>query len=320
MEKEHKIMVIGFGTVGQGFYELLNAKKEYGFFPNVKIKEIIDIKTGYIRDPTINAIEDIKAGKKYGSIDVIEAIKNSDSDTVCEFTWVNYRDAEPAYSYIRTALEMGKNVITTNKGPIALRYDNLISIAKKNNISLKFKGTVMAGTPSFNLMNLLPGAKVKGIRGILNGTSNYIITRMAQGIDFNSALKEAQSKGYAEADPTNDVDGYDAAAKTIILSKIFGWNHTMNSSKIKGIRDLTPLDALNGTKLIVKAGPEYASVMPEKLPGNDILRYVNGVMNALEINTDTLGPIYVMGPGAGKIETAQAVLTDLEDILKRNIN
>lgn len=313
-----KIMVIGFGTVGQGFFEMLRAKGKLSPFSGAKIAEIVDMKIGHIREPGPNVIDEIKGGKRFQQKDVVEAIKESDADIVCEFTWVNFKDAEPAHKHMIAALQNGKDVITTNKGPIALRYGELMAEAAKRGLQVKFKGTVMAGTPSFNITRLIPGAEVTGIRGIMNGTTNYILARMAEGMAFSAALKEAQEKGYAEADPTNDIDGYDAAAKAAILSNVFGWGHTMSSISVKGIRDVTPEEAANGTKLLVKVDAKQASVSPEKLQDSDILRHVNGVMNAIEISTDTLGKIYSLGPGAGKSETAQAAMSDLAEILNEN--
>jgi len=315
--KKCNIMIVGFGTVGQGFFELLNSKKEILGNRNCEVSEIVDIKFGIIKNPERDVLKRIGEQKTVAlsNDDVIKAIKESKANIMCEFTWVNYRDAEPAFSFIKAALESGKDVITTNKGPIAVRFKEMMEIAKRNGRRVLFKGTVMAGTPSFNIMKLLPGSEVIKVRGILNGTTNYILTRMAEGVDYPVALKEAQEKGYAEADPTNDVDGYDAAAKAAIISNVFGWNYGMKDVKIKGIRNVTREEAAAGAKLLVSVDRNGASVGPEILQNGEILREVKGVMNAIEIETDTLGKIYVIGPGAGRMATAQAALTDLMEIL-----
>lgn len=316
-QDEHKIMIVGFGVVGQGFFDLLSAKKAEGYFSGCTVTEVVDMKYGFIEKPGKETLDEIKSGKKFPQKNVVDAIRESEADTVCEFTWVNFKNAEPAFSHMKAALESGKNVITTNKGPIALKFQELTSLASRKSLQLKFKGTVMAGTPSYNIMKLLPGSKVRSVRGIMNGTTNYILARMSQGLNFDSALREAQSKGYAEADPTNDIDGFDAAAKAVIVSNVFGWHHSMSNMKIVGIRGVSPEDAASGTKLLVNVTPKSATVEPVRLPENDILRHVAGVMNAMEIETDTLGKIYTMGPGAGRVETAQAALTDLDEILKK---
>lgn len=311
-----RIMIIGFGTVGQGFFELFNRKRHQLGLDNVSISEIVDAKFGHIRDPAETVISELKSGKSYPVVDPMEAIRASDADIVCEFTWLDLKTAEPAYSHIRTALENGKHVITTNKGPSALKFMELDSIAYRKKVMFKMKGTVMAGTPSFNLLELLPGIEVKSVRGIMNGTTNFILEKMVGGMDFDAALKEAQSLGYAEADPTNDVDGFDTAAKIVIISNLLGWKHDFKNLRIEGIRKVTREQAANGTKLVAYADRNQAWVRPVELPVGDVLRGVNGVMNAVEFDTDTLGRIYSMGPGAGRIETAQSALTDLVSILK----
>lgn len=310
-----KIMLLGFGTVGQGFFDLFSRKRESLGLNNVFISEILDMKYGHVVDPGPDVIKELAGGKTYPQKDVISAIKESDADIVCEFTWLNLKTAEPAFSHVKTALEAGKHVITTNKGPSALKYSELMQLAEKNRVKFLMKGTVMAGTPSFNLLDLVPGAEVKSVRGIMNGTTNYILASMEQGKDFSVALKEAQELGYAEADPTNDVDGFDTASKITIISHILGWNHEYANLKIEGIRNVTPEQAKDKTKLIAYADRSTAYVRPEKLSREDILSGVSGVMNAIEIETDTLGKIYSMGPGAGKIQTAQAALTDLMEIV-----
>ncbi|MDS0256183.1 homoserine dehydrogenase [Thermoplasmatales archaeon AK] len=310
---KHNIMIIGFGVVGQGFYDLFMEKKDRLSLSNVNISEIVDMRYGLIRDPKPNVVRSLKPGKH--DVNVIEAIRNSDCDIVCEFTWVDYKTGGPGYEHIRESLTLGKNVLTTNKGPLALHFGELMSLARSKNCQLKFKGTVMAGTPSFNILELLPGIQVKSFRGILNGTTNYILTRMSQGVLFQDALKEAQSKGYAEADPTNDVEGYDSRAKCSIVSNVLGWKRSYSDVEVSGISRVSPDEAAAGVKLIAYADAREAYVKPVKLQQNDPLRHVDGVTNAIEFETDTLGRISVFGPGAGSRETAQAALTDLVSII-----
>lgn len=309
-----KIAVVGFGVVGQGFFELFHEKRGELGLDDVSITEIIDARYGHILDPGSDATANLReTGEK---VDAVDLIRKSRADVVCEFTWVNYDDAEPAVSHIRAALESGKHVITTNKGPLALHFSDLMKLAGEMKRLLKFKGTVMAGTPSFNVMDLLPGAIVKSVRGVFNGTTNFILARMDQGSGFDSALKEAQEKGYAEADPVNDVDGLDSGAKVAILSSLFGWPRKFSDVSIEGIRKLRDSSDREGFRLIGYADGTTAYVRPEKLSPGDPLYHVNGVANAIELDTDTLGRIMVTGPGAGKRETAQAALTDLVSIIR----
>jgi homoserine dehydrogenase len=315
--KKSKILVIGFGTVGQGFYELFHSKRKALGLEDVSISEIVDMKYGHIIDPDENILDELKGGRTYPKIEPVQAIKNSDANIVCEFTWLNLKNAEPAFTHIRTALALGKNVITTNKGPSALKFKELNNLAVENGVKFLMKGTVMAGTPSYNILKLLPGIEVKSVRGIMNGTTNFILGSMEEGNTFEDALKKAQQLGYAEADPSNDVDGFDAAAKIIIISNLLGWNHEFNKIEVKGIRDINREQAKQKTKLIAYADKNVAYVKPMKLSNDDILANVNGVMNAIEFETDTLGKIYSMGPGAGRIQTAQAAMTDLLSLLRK---
>ncbi len=315
-KKKSKILVLGFGTVGQGFYELFHSKQEALGLKGVSISEIVDMKYGHIIDPEENILDELKGGKTYPKIEPVQAIKNSDANIVCEFTWLDLKSAEPAFTHIHTALGLGKNVITTNKGPSALKFRELNDLAKERGVKFLMKGTVMAGTPSFNLLELLPGIEVKSVRGIMNGTTNFILGSMEEGNTFDIALQKAQQLGYAEADPSNDVDGFDAAAKITIISNLLGWNHEFNKIEVEGIREINQEQAKQKTKLIAYADRNTAYVKPMKLSNDDILANVKGVMNAIEFETDTLGIIYSMGPGAGRIQTAQAAMTDLVSLFR----
>ncbi|WP_243666891.1 homoserine dehydrogenase [Vulcanisaeta sp. JCM 16159] len=195
-----------------------------------------------------------------------------------------------------------------------------MELSRRFNKIVRFKGTVMAGTPSFNVVDLLPGIKVSRFMGILNGTTNFILTRMYEGMSFNDALRLAQERGYAEADPSLDIDGWDAALKSIIISRVFGWRHSLENMEVRGIRDInieTFKDKV--VKLIAYADKDTAYVKPIPLERSDILAHVNENLNALRISTDTLGDVMIIGPGAGPIETAQAVLTDLMYIVNNGV-
>jgi homoserine dehydrogenase len=318
MNKKHKIMIVGFGTVGQGFYELfLEKKSQIGLLRDTAVSEIVDTKLGYIKDPAPSISQELKDGKVFEKRDVVETIRQSDADIVCEFTLVNIKDGEPAFSHIKESFREAKHVITTNKGPIALHYEELSELALKSGTKLRFKGTVMSGTPSFNVLDLLPGIKIEKVRGIFNGTTNFILTEMSKGKSFEESLSLAQDKGYAEADPTMDIDGFDAALKAVIFSKVIGWSeNNFKAMEIQGIRNVSVSNNKSERlKLLVSIDPQKASVKPVYLPSDDLLSNVNGVLNACEITTDTLGKIFVVGPGAGRRETAQAAISDLVEIL-----
>lgn len=316
-----KVLILGFGTVGQGFFELLNKVKEE-LRLNVVVTEIIDRRRGRILNPKPSILPDAAQGKLLGSrVDVDEIprlIAESDADVMCEFTDLDVKSrGEPAFTYITTALRSGKHVITTNKGPIAFHYDELMELSRKYDRLVKFKGTVMAGTPSFNILNLLPGAHVEYFMGILNGTTNFILSKMyEEGLSFNDALRLAQQLGYAEADPSLDIDGIDAALKTIILSRVIGWRHELEKMEVRGIRGINIREYGDKVvKLIAYADKDRAYVRPVPLDKSDPLAHVSRNLNALRFKFDTLGELTIIGPGAGKYETAQAVLTDLVDVV-----
>lgn len=312
-DSHHEILIVGFGKVGQGFFELFNGKKDSLGLKNVNIREVVDLRYGYFDSPDQIEPGDLFSAEKVP--DPIDVIRDSSCDIVCDFTSTNYEDGEPGYRYIKTALSLKKDVISSNKGAIALHYNNLMDLARANRVFLGYKGTVMSGTPSFNLLDLLPGVRVNKFRGILSGTTNKILEEMSYGKSFSLAFKQAQENPHGDVDPTYDVNGVDSAAKCSIISKVLGWKHNLSDIETVGIESLTADDAKSGTKLLAYADPKTAYVKPVKLKGDDILRSVSGITNAIEFDTDTLGKIYSMGPGTGKYATAQAALTDLYDLV-----
>jgi len=218
------------------------------------------------------------------------------------------------------------HVTTMNKGPIALHYHELAALARDRGVGLFFEGTVMSGTPLLNVIReTLGGSRISEMRGILNGTTNYILTQMEEGASYPDALAEAQRLGYAEADPTADVEGHDALGKLLILAAVvmdtpLGWDQV----SCRGISHLTPDDVKRARaeglrwKLIAqlkRAGEGVeASVSPQAMPANAPLAGVSGAANAITYVTDPLGEVTLVGPGAGRRETGFALLADLLDI------
>ena len=329
---------IGFGTVGQGLTEILLEKKDmlsekYGFTCNVVA--ISDIMKGSVYDKDgldmKKILKLVESGKKldeYPSgikgLDSLATITNTNADTIVEVTFTDVKTGEPALTHIKTAFKSGKNVVSTNKGPVVKQADKLLKLAKSNNVYYGFEGVVLAGTPVLNLAKYtLAGNKIKGFKGILNGTTNYILTRMEEGMSYEDALKKAQKLGYAEADPTGDVEGLDALGKVVILSNVvLGKNISWADVERKGITDITAEDIkkakaegkrwkLIGRANIEKDGTIKAKVWPEKLPLNDPLAGVGEAINALTYYTDELGPVTIVGPGAGRRETGFSLLIDL---------
>ncbi|MEN8152848.1 MAG: homoserine dehydrogenase [Acidobacteriota bacterium] len=331
---EHNIALLGFGTVGQGISQILLNKKEYlskkyGF--NYKIVAVSDFNYGNVYNPNgldipfmlKEAGEGGKFSKDLKDWDNVTMIKESNATTICELTYTDLETGGPAMDHCRAALNAGKNVVTSNKGPAALAYPEMKELADKNNALFLIEGTVCAGTPVLNLSEgPLAGCSISKIRGILNGTTNYMLTEMEKGMAYDEVLKIAQEKGYAEADPTGDVEGYDARGKvTILANVVMGASLKVEDVSCKGITEITPDDIdkaknENGRwKLIGSVennnGKVTGSVSPEIVNLSHPLAGVMGATNALTFSTDMLGDVTIVGPGAGKIETGFSILTDL---------
>ncbi len=344
--KQIRLSIIGFGVVGQGLAELLGAKRDmlrHDFDVEVSLVSVATGHDGFLyREEGLNiptllelaatrqpltSHPDVRRWKS-----ALEGLRATGGDVLAEATGTNLRDAEPGISHIRTALSMGMHVITANKGPAALFADELFALARRQNVQLRMESTVMAGTPVISTVREgMAGARVRAVRGILNGTTNYILTAMAQGRNYAEVLAEAQSQGYAEADPTADVEGYDVVAKTLILaSLVFGRSLKPEQVKRQGIITITKEQvqhALDTGKRIKLIGSLHlvsdatdatldARVEPVALPLSDPLAQVNGVMNAITLQTDTLSEVTVSGPGAGRLQTGQGLLADLLAIAK----
>ncbi len=219
--------------------------------------------------------------------------------------------------------------LTANKGPAALASTELFALARQHEVQLRMESTVMAGTPVISTIREgMAGANVQALRGILNGTTNYILSAMAAGRDYAEALADAQSQGYAETDPAADVEGYDVVAKTLILSAlVFGRPLKPEQVVRQGITAITreqmqqAIEQNKRIKLVAslrllsgndqKETALEARVEPLALPLSDPLARVDGVLNALTIQTDTLSEVTIIGPGAGRLQTGQGLLADI---------
>ncbi len=307
---KHKLALIGFGTVGQGFVEILVREREtlqekYGI--DFTVVAISDMNKGTLSDPNgLNlplVLESVKLSGTFAQYpdtsglvrewDSFETIRQSEADTVLEATYTNIANGQPGLDHCRAALEAGKNVVTTNKGPIALGLDELERLARDHGTRILYEGSVMSGTPVLRLAQTsLAGDDIEMVRGILNGTSNYILTQMEEGLDFEEALAEAQKLGYAEADPTNDIDGYDAQFKLLILSQaLFGVRIQKDDIFTLGVRHISRDDVAKAHrenrryKLIASLEKTSSGIVgrvaPEIIPWSDPLAGVFGAVNAL---------------------------------------
>lgn len=335
--RSYRLALIGFGTVNQGLVEILRKHNLFladTYGARYSIVGICGRRKGSIYDPNGLQLDKVlKAVRGGGTLENVNALQRgwevetliteSNADIIVEATSTDFHTGQPATGYIQRALECGKHVVTANKGPIALHYPELAALARKNNLYLGLEGTVMSGSPAIHLgQEVLKSAVIYKIEGILNGTTNYILTQMEQGVDYPTALEEAQRKGYAEADPSGDVEGWDAAGKVAILSTLI-FNHPIAIDAVErtGISGLTLEDIQKAQqagerwKLIgclePRNGGLSARVAPLRLPLSHPLANVNGATNAISYYTRILGQVTLTGPGAGRQETGFALLSDL---------
>ncbi|MEO1290514.1 MAG: homoserine dehydrogenase, partial [Chloroflexota bacterium] len=252
-------------------------------------------------------------------VDALDLIQNRDADVLVEVSPTNIRTAMPAMQHLQEAIATGKHIVTANKGPVAIGFKALLQRAKEANLHIRYESTLMAGTPAIATgLETLAGSTIQSARGIVNGTTNYILTEMENGLTYDDALSRAQQLGYAETDPTADVEGYDAAAKVLImLNAFFGIEASLDDIDVMGITSITPEAILAATeakeryKLIASATPQGGQVKLVRLPLNDPLAHIKGATNALTIKTDLMGDVTVMGAGAGQQETGLGLLADL---------
>ena len=328
-----KVFISGFGTVGQGVFELLLLKLDLlDSMGGVKVVGIMDSKSYTVDNDKgvcgLCAIGGKKLSGKVGKVDRNgmegkDVLDQADYDVLIECTPTNIEDGGEGLRNIRHALEKGKDVITVNKGPLALKFKELSDLAKKNGCIMRYEGSVGGAMPIINLCNeALVGQKIRSIKGIFNGTCNFILSRMDSGMPFQQALKEAQQLGYAEADPTYDIKGIDSACKvTILANAVFGRDVTIKDVSITGIDTITEeaiaLAAENDMviRLIGEVSDTKLNVSPRLIPKGHPLSLV-GTLNMAVVETDCAGPITVSGRGAGRQETASAILSDLIAIME----
>ncbi len=329
-----RLTIIGFGNVGQSFAKLVldRAAELYSVYGvNPRVVACID-KNGIAISPEgldLRRLLDVKKIK--GSVAGYyhegymprdeSSIEKIDCEVMLELTPTNFESGEPGISNITAAMRSGKHVITVNKGPLALAFPSLMELADYNGVLLRFSGTVGGGTPILEFAKkCLKGDKIISFKGILNGTTNYILTRMEEGLSFEDALKDAQKRGFAEALPHLDIDGYDAAAKvSIIANWVMGMKKTICEVDRTGITGVSLKDIEEARKrnkaikLIGVAEKEKLSVKPMEVSKTDPI-CVNGTLNAVTFSSEHSGQQTIIGRGAGGIETASAVLRDLIEI------
>tara|TARA_B100000787_G_scaffold31319_1_gene21093 strand:+ start:123 stop:1160 length:1038 start_codon:yes stop_codon:yes gene_type:complete len=340
----YNIALIGFGGVNRALADIIATDeekfyREMGF--NLRIVAVSDMFLGSVYTPegidlTLLAALPVAQGacatlpNGKATAENEDIIKNSNADIVVEATVTDSVTGQPATSHCRWALSTGKHVSTTNKGPLAFAEKELMDLALKNNVGFEYEGVVMSGTPVLRFADkLLKGSEIHQFSGILNGTANYVLGLVEQGHTFADAIISAQKQGYAEADPSADVEGKDVMLKVIVLAnRLWGANLTRDNVQCQGITGLTETMVKEAVaegchwKLVGKAskqedGSVVASVSPEKLSLEHPLAGISGAVNAITFTSGMLGDVTVSGPGAGRIETAYAILSDIIAIHQR---
>ncbi|TPJ61156.1 homoserine dehydrogenase [Mesorhizobium sp. B2-6-1] len=321
MAEALRVGIAGLGTVGASVARVLRDKaaeltRQCG-------RDIV-VSAVSARDPKRDRGVDLNAAKWFD-----DPVKMAQAAEIDVFVELIGGDEGPAFAAVKTALEAGRHVVTANKALLAKHGVALAEIAEKKGVLLNYEAAVAGGIPVIKTMReAMAGNSVTRVFGILNGTCNYILTRMeAEGISFDACLKDAQRLGYAEADPTFDIEGHDTAHKLSILTSLaFGTKIAANDIYMEGISNITQADIraagdlgyrikLLGVAQRTESGIEQR-VHPTMVPTASVIAQVHGVINAVAIETDILGELLLSGPGAGGNATASAVIGDIADIAK----
>ena len=340
-----RVVLCGFGVVGRSLAKLFESRSDdlyarYGLKP--RVVGVFDSR-GSASDPSGLSLERLVAAKaRSGTVGAygggggradaqahsgrgVRMIDEIDADVLVETTSSNYADAEPGMTHITSALRRGMHVVSVNKGPLALALPSLTELAEYNRVLLRFSGTVGGGTPVLDYArNGLRGERITSFAGILNGTTNYILTSMAGGSSYAASLRDAKGRGYVEADDSLDLDGIDAAAKLVILANwAMGMKVTLPDVACTGIRGVTQRGVKGAAsrgcavKLIAscKSSGRDLAVGLREVPLDDPL-CVNGTLNAVSFTSEHSGTQTIIGRGAGGTETASSILRDLLDVRK----
>ncbi len=336
------LALVGFGYVGRAFLRLLLSRRawlhrEFGL--EWKVTGIATRNHGMAIDPNGLPVQKIlRAGKRDFGLDryhegpacssVTDFIRQCGADVLFE-TSVFELGGEPAATYIREALRAGLHVVTANKGPVAAQFRPLTRLARQRGVRFLYEGTVMDGAPLFNLVRqTLPSTHIRSLRGILNSTTNYILAQMEQGAAFDAALRYVQKQGIAEADPTLDLDGWDAAAKlSILIQALMGGAAKPEDIQREGISEGTgrlvraAVRRDRRIRLVARAyrkgGKVVGKVEPEELEMFDPLASIRGLSNILILNTDTMRELAIVENNPTVEQTAFALFADLVTLLRR---
>lgn len=332
-----KLAILGFGNVGQAFAKLL-IEKHQEIINNLGCEVLItaistNSKGCLVNENGINlkkALEDVQLNNKfdekssdYTDISAFEVANTVDYDVIVELTPLQIFSGQPAISHIETALKRKKHTISANKGPIAWAYEHLRKLAEEQGVLFYYETTVMDGTPIYNLVDeTLKFSKVTEVKGILNSTTNFILEELAKGKDYDTVIKEGKKRGFVEADPAMDIEGWDAAAKTAaLLNVLMRANITPLDVDRKGIEDITLQNVEdakkrgNVIKLICYGGIEnnrvVARVQPEEISKQSLFSSINGTTSIISITTDLMGTISIVEHDPEIEQTGYGVFSDL---------
>lgn len=325
MTPTYRLALIGFGNVNRALAQIIaddgaNMAERLGF--ELSIVAVSDLSLGSAQDPDGLDLEVLislpaeNGALAFGSGGGAEAdnealSKGSVANIVAEATFTDAQTGEPASTHCRWALKSGKHVVTTNKGSAAFHGEDLRALAAEIGVCFGIEGTVMSGTPVLRMAeNELKGCRIDGFKGILNGTANYILGRMEPGTPLDDAIAEAQSHGYAEADPTADIEGWDVLLMVVILAEaVLGVRLSPNQVRREGITRLSAEEVAGapatghrwkpiGEATVSEDGTVNASVVPQCLPSTHPLAGISGATNAVTLETNYLGQVTISGPGA----------------------
>jgi homoserine dehydrogenase len=342
------LVLIGFGHVGRRFVQLLAERERVLAEEHGTACRVAGIAT--LRHGTALFPEGLNAARAASLVDIAAAgvpllalrdapalietaaDRGATDDAalvVVETTTLDIRRGQPAIDHVRTSLERGAHVITANKGPAAFAFRELRDLAERKGLEFRFESAVMDGVPVFNLVNdTLPGVQVDGFRGVINSTTNYMLCEMEKGREWSDTLSDMQSQGIAEADPSLDVEGWDAATKTAALANVlFDAKITPHEVRRRGITGIGPGELAHARRqgrrlrLVARAtrseGRSDCVVAPVELPEDDPLALLPGMANALILETELLGPVAITELGGGLTPTAYGLFSDLVAVSRR---
>lgn len=340
--QEYKLALLGFGNVHRNFAQLLLDKDAYlqsKYNTKLTVVGITTNSKGYAIDPSgldlADSLELVASGKSLNALhtstvidDTLQFIERVPADMVLEATWLDPQTGQPAIDFCKAALKSGKHVVTANKGPVAFAYEELRDLAIEQNLGFFYESTVMDGSPVHAIgREAMLGLEIDRIRGILNSTTNYILTRMGEGVPFNQALKEMQTAGLAEADPSNDVDGWDSSVKILVLANVYmNAQLTVQDVDRTGIRNITAEACQKAVqdgkriKLVCEAVREddgvRLKVSPQILPLTDSLSSANRTAAIVSMETDVLPEVTLLQGDSSPRTTAYGMLIDTLNILR----